>query len=716
MVCDITDLTINPPPTIGIPGVGLPTAIKFPELSLPFDIPEDLLELFNKLSFRLPSGLMKANLSPSYDKNIFDAIKSLLEKFIPFLMFYKFCLPILNLLVCIIEVICSINNPVRFVNALRRLFRVCIPDFLSLFPIFALIIMIISLLLLILQLINYIIQLIKRIIQQIIKNITLLGKALGVSDPTSQEQTDSVLAVTRKIGILLCFLQNLFVIFGAIALIIEIFKQILSLESRIPPCAGDNSSNVDSDGGCCPPEVCPDFIRNNTEIKSTTGKFRYHNKVIENISATVIGATESIFPVLRNELFQLYDDLGDPKLAFINVNGSYDAPDSTFWPEGTVYNKNSKKDKVPYTVDLKFEYDPNNVFFNPYPPGDPLNRNLDPKGKRFVIVRDCIILAQPENNLFNPDLIAYYVSNGVVLVEGGKVYEIDEITPVNVNGVQATLNTLFSIPTTTTTQPLDNSGSIEVDAEYIWKINHYVLYEKSIITAGCIPLVAIDKDFVNATLSNDVTKVTADLSSALNSLVDFSAVADCVFSAIEEFKKDITIDSANKLEADCNACLNDAYENIEDVVKDLIDSGVSVYKSDFTIDPALQFTTQTILVKVVLNDSSGNNVATGLTEEIANNIISKLKAEISFGQITVFTYDGIDSFFADISSSKAGTGEIKITYNGDHISILTIPEDLNQPITSVIKALNYEFIDAIAGIGNDEGQPRRDARDVSIGA
>src|ERR1700727_1730693 len=128
-------------PTIPIPSVDL----------------EDLLDLFNQLQLLGPMGAFKPLLIPDISKSIADAIMTLLDQFMPFLMLYKFLLPVLNLIICIIEVLCALMNPFALIAALNRLFTVCIPAFLALFPIFALILLIISIIILLILLIEYIV-------------------------------------------------------------------------------------------------------------------------------------------------------------------------------------------------------------------------------------------------------------------------------------------------------------------------------------------------------------------------------------------------------------------------------------------------------------------------------------------------------------------------------------------------------------------------------
>ena len=127
MSCNPNDLNINIPsgPGIPIPGFGLPTSIGLPTNLFPEGFPEDILEIFDKISLLLPSGILKPNLNIKFQKDIFDGILNLLNKFFPFLMMYKFFLPVLNLIVCIIEVLCAFPRPFKMRKAVKKLFRNC---------------------------------------------------------------------------------------------------------------------------------------------------------------------------------------------------------------------------------------------------------------------------------------------------------------------------------------------------------------------------------------------------------------------------------------------------------------------------------------------------------------------------------------------------------------------------------------------------------------
>jgi len=664
----------------------------------PFDIPfpnlpiEDLLDLFNTLNMILPPGILRPNLSPQFSKNVLDAILSLLEKFMPFLMLYTFFMPILNMILCIIEVLCSINNPFKLIKAIIRLFRVCIPEFLSLFPFLALIMMIISLLLLILALILYLIERIIALIKQIIENIRILSEAVASAD------NDSVIAITIKLGDLLCIFQNLFVLLGVIILIFQLIERLLNLSFKLPPCDDDDGS----DDGCCTTDVCPSFIKNNKEITST-GTLQYFNKVIE---------TGSIFgsETLRESSYQLYDEAASTALAFNNITHAFDLPNGVsqvFFPEGKTYTSTSNSNGVPYLADIRFYYDP--LIFG---------RN-DTLGARFIRIKNCIVLQAPvdgvydyQNNLIEP-------FNGTLSLGGGTAYEDDGITVMKVSSSDAgagTLNTVITLPDTVSDNPVlsPTDGLKFEQITYTFKINHTILVAEDLITLGCHPDVALNKNFMNSTIASRLNTNAAILRGI--TLPNVQDTQDCILNAVNKFRQSVSVESAETLQSECIDCLHNLQSQVNQVLGEVIDAGFDPYNSDFELDPSIQFTTKPINVLVTLNESSGNNIATNLPAEVGSDLATNLSADITLGNITDFSYDGSSQFVAQITSSQAGNGVIKVAYNNQFISILNNPADTTQTPSVTTKELLYTFVQsssAATGIGGDSGAVRRDESDVA---
>lgn len=681
---------IHPPQ----PSLGLLPVPQLPAFDIPFpNLPiEDLLSLFNNLNMILPPGILKPNLSSNYSKDVLDTILSLLEQFMPFLMMYTFFMPILNMILCIIEVLCAINNPFKLVKALIRLFRVCIPELLALFPYFALILMIIALLLLILAIILYLIQRIIDFIKQIIANITLLAEAINSAN------NDSVIAITIKLGDLLCIFQNLFVLLGVILLIFEIIERLLHLSFKLPPCDDDDGSS----DGCCTPDVCPSFIKNNKEITSTVGTLQYFNNVTK--------VDSGITTPLRVASFQLYDALASEALAFNNIIHAFDLPPGltqVFFPEGEIYTASTTPNRVPYTADVRFFYDP--VAFG----------RTDILGARFIRVKDCIVLSPPIDGVkdYQNSIVAPFT--GTLSIAGGHATEDDDFTAMKVlptDDAVGTLNTIIVLPDVIGTSPiLSPTDGYRFDPiTYTLKINHTILISKTLITLGCHPDVALNKNFMNRTIGARLNANAAALTAIV--LPNVQATQDCVITAINTFRQSVSVESAQTLETTITKCLTDLQAQTNKTLIDVINTGFDPFKSDFALDPTIQFTTKPINVSVSLNEAGGNPIANNLPSEVAANLAVNLTGVITLGDINNFTYDGTSKFVAQLTSAIAGNGTIKVSYNNQFISILSNPTDTTVSPSVTTKELLYTFVQSpslSAGTGGDEGSVRRDDGDIA---
>ena len=669
MPCDpLSASDVNPPPLP--PDFFGGIVPRLPDLNIPFPaLPiEDLQELYDTVNMILPPGILEPNLSSNFSKTVMDAVLSLLEKFTPFLMLYTFFMPILNMILCIIEIICAIPNTFKMIRALIRLFRVCIPEFLALFPFFALIIMIISLLLLILTIILYLIERIISFIEQIIKNIEILAQAITSAD------SDSVIAITIKLGDFLCIFQNLFVLLGAIILIFEIIEKLIQLLFKLPPCDSSDSS----DDGCCTPDVCPDFIKKNKEINGTTGVLQYYN--------TVIQTSGSGNKTIRNGSLQFYDPNASQQLAFNNIIHAFDLPKGVskiFFPQGVVFTGGTSLDSAPYTVDIRFFYDP--VIFG----------RTDPKGARFIRITNCIVLKAPTDGILDYQNHLQAPKTGTLLVSGGTAFEDDGKIGMKVSSTDdavATIDTIVALPDNIGTNPilLPTDGIKFTSLTYDFKINHIALIQVGLITLSCHPDVAFNRDWINNTVAGQLNSNSAALASVV--FPDVQATRDCVNTAISQFRTSVSVDSATTMQTTVLDCLNTLKDQTTQALKQVIDIGFDPYKSDFTLDPTIQFTTLPINVSVSLNESGGNNIATNLPSSITKGIASNIKGIVSIGTLSSFDYDGYGKFIGKITSKLAGNGKIKISYNNQFISMLNNPSDITQNPSVSIKELSYTFV------------------------
>ena len=723
MPCNIDDINITEPegPSLpSIPGFGQPFSPKLPAFPFPAGFPENLNEIFNLLSMILPAGIVKPSLNPNFAKDIFDGIMDLLDKFFPFLMMYKFFLPILNMIICIIEVLCAIPNPFKLIRALKRLFRQCIPEFLSLFPIFALIVMLLSLLFLLLALIEYIIAQILKVINMLLRNITAVVKA------TQKGDESSILAITKKIGILLCSFQNIFVILAIFATIIQIIKDMLKLLFSIPPC--DDSNPADTEN-CCPPKVCPSFIKNNEKIFSTAGTIQYYSQVNSGVGLLPPPLDTTFSVTKRAQTYQLFDSVIPNDLQIIQISDASDittSPKPVFFPTDVTYSANTPVTQAAYNVDLRLFYNPQSWGRFGIQYGEP----------RFIKFNNCIVLQAPNRNLLNYDGGIITVNSGVVHLAGGAGFEDngEQLLSFQPDGITqgsspATLENFLFTQIISGTDPILSStdGYRFENAEYTFKINHEVLLGKALITLGCVPTVAFDRTIINTlTAGNSGLNYTL-----LNNLMsgpgfpDVPGAQQCLQGALDALRLNMSEQGVAEFQAMTDICLGKLKTDTVSAVNSLIGIGVDLNKSILTLEPSIQFTSQKIKVKVQLNEGNGICITTNLPASVSTDIGLRLKADSNFGIIDSFNYDGYKFFETFISSDQAGSGIIKVSFDNKVISEITIPADLSIPPSVAEKILPYSFIFTPViqvgeniipvGVGDVEGAPRRDTDDFNNG-
>jgi hypothetical protein len=684
--CSPSDVSVNipdGPSGPAIPGFGKPFSLNIGDFSLPDGFPEDLLKILDLLNLLVPPGALKSPLNPNFGKDIFDGIMKLLDQFMPFLMLYKFFLPILNIIICIIEVLCSLMNPFKLVRKLKRLFRVCIPEFLNLFPIFALIIMIISLLLLILALIEFIIQQIIIFIKKILRNIIALNKALERADGTS------ILAIAQKLGAMLCIFQNFFVLFAIFNIIIQIIRDILALIFSIPPCDDGDPSDED---GCCTPDVCPAIVKTNYD--RNTGGLQYLRKYGFDTGVTFPGFGSQTYD-LRQESWQFYDGYQAEKEKFINIINAFDVlitPKPVFFPTDSVYLNTTAPKQAPYLIDLRFFY---------YPPAFP--GRIDSSQPRYIKFLNCIMQFAPTDQISIFDNSTITIPNGVVKLVGGGGFEDDGVTPlfgfddgIHQNSLPgAGIEGFIHLAPKYSTNPTLIDDQIFIgNIEYTFKPNIAVLMGKQLVTAGCVPDFALDRQFMNNIVFPEISAKTEALKGVINgpNFPDPDATQQGMATAISSLRSNLTVKGVAEFEKTCNLLLQDLKDKTNAALGDMVGVGVDPCKSILSASPTTQFTSKSIVVKVDLNENNGHPITTGLTETVAKDIASRLSPHITFGNIDHFIYDGYQSFTANLTSPLPGAGSVLVSFDNTILCANILPSDLTLSPSHILQEIVYQFI------------------------
>lgn len=717
MPCDPYSIDINIPdgpagPTI--PGFGIPLPILMPDLDIKAEVP-DLNFLFNLLSLLTPVGPLKSPLNPNYGRDILDEIIKLLDMLLPYLMLYKFFLPLLKLILCVLEIVCALPNPRKTARAVRKLFRECIPLFFNLFPIFALIMLIIAILLLILQILAYLLLLILTIIALIIKNIKTLIKALDYR----QTNANAILAVARKLGVVLCLLQNLFVVFLMIEFIISIFKDMLGMMFNLPPC--DNS-----DSECCSSDVCPIFLKS-PEISNNSGNLLCISQVNSQFSPVMPEPTQ----VVRSQSFQFYDEgQTDIYKQFINMIAARDIttrPYPIFYPTESTFTGETPPEQAPYTVDMILFYNP--ALWNRTQPAD--------GSARYIIFKDCIVVSPTAATLINDQNSSFPMPSGALLLSGGKGYEYDgynattilygydSSNPQQHTTEQATLNNFLFLPESTLIPPnnaLPTDGKMFTGVNYTFKINFEVLVGASLTTYGCDPAVAAEKAFTNTGYTDEANEAISALQNF--PFPDVAGAKDCAFLAIDGLRVPGNLTEeyvTNVFQPTILGCLQNLNNQTKQALQDIINIGYNQYNSTVSADLTTQFTTFPIKIKVDLRTTDNNSMIQGLPTDVAEQIATSIIPTISFGDISNFIYDGTAYFIADLTSKIAGSGKLTVQFNNKTFSNINVPTNIDEPRTITFKEIDYNFIytpvaGAVTQVGigdTSDGQPRRDEGDVS---
>lgn len=715
MPCSPSDnnINVNAFPGSPYPGFGLPISpvqLPYPGFNLPTDLLEKAQDLVNKLGAVFPSGVFKP-FPDSSMKNVMDYVADLLSKIAPFLSFYNFIMAALRMIICIIEVLCAIPNPFAVASKLRTLFAECLPNFLNLFPFFALIAMIIALLLLILALIEYIIETLIAMIERIVANLTILADGLTLQD------AQSTLAAAQKIAALLCGMENLFAIFIAIASLIAIIEALAKI-------AGGAICDDADPNGCCPEEICPQFIKNSQDGIFVTNGVLVYNKQLKPDTASIFSSLgvegiENLFTLeaIRKERWQIYDGYNQgiyPINSIITAIG-----DNDFWPDPLELSATTKKRNAPYTVDLRLQLNPKT-----YVPSDGY-------GTRYFKIKDCIVVRRPYTGVYDNagTLQAHnlngFPNTGTLNIEGGLVYEDDD-TPYMIDGVQATLNNfIFQSPTNWSSSTLPNDTVTFPSVEFTWKPNHGVLAKHDLITVGCMPEVSLEKAVQNSKITAEgggmaiIARIPATpngsnfemgnggVGSSGTFLPNIAGAQACLSAAITAFRQDISILNAAEFQAAALSCLNDLKEQTLNTVCNSLIEAASQFQSEVSIDTDVQFTTKPIQTKVILKDPTGTVLSASIPPECLESVLDKLKAEITFGEISKFEFDGDQAFIAEITSKHPGSGQLTITFNNKvfnkiNTGTVGVPSSIEENV------IEYTFIGGVV-----DPAVRRDSTDVA---
>jgi hypothetical protein len=617
---------------------------------------------------------------------------------------------------CIIDVICALSNPFKLIRAIRRLIKTCLPPFLNLFPWAALIAMILSLLLLLLALILYILERVLEIIRDLLLNLDLLTRGLTLQD------AEATVAVSFKIASLLCIIENLAAMFGAIAAIFAIIEILSEI-------AGSGVCSRNSGSGCCGDDVCPPFIRNNPDgIKGSLGRLIYYNQIIDPTQtsnpffSTILGGNNTS-NTLRKESWQFVND--DPEQVYMfkdiitkykdntavrNDNGSSRSNSEAFeygdifWPEGVSYTNETSLRKAPYSIDLTLKDVDLSSFDSLYTPSE----------LATVVIKNAIVDVKPYIGERREDG-SIKVDNtnnlGTLSIVGGFAYYHDGSTPIlNSQNEQLTLEDIIHLNKTySSTIPTYDDGYEISNVEFTLNINHASLLGYNLTVAGCVPDISIEAELINTRFAETFIPIIAKV----GNMPDVAGAQKCISEALSKLRKDVTTENVLEAQASIVLCLEDLKNQTEDTFCRALFAGVDPYKSTFEIDPDMQFISREIKVYVELRDSSGINISKNIPDSCLSNVLDNLKGEVTLGEISDFTYDITNSrFIGSITTDTSGEGELRISWRNNIFQNVINSDDVDTDTAFEDNVLSYTFI----GVNRASEENRRDASDIANNA
>lgn len=260
--------------------------------------------------------------------------------------------------------------------------------------------------------------------------------------------------------------------------------------------------------------------------------------------------------------------------------------------------------------------------------------------------------------------------------------------------------------------PAADDSIVFDNIQFTWKPNAPALAGYNVTTFGCMPQVSFEKNLLNNYIVAEGISPVAD---KLPALPDIDKAYKCLTAAIADFRKDISSAGAAIFQAKALSCLDVLKTETLTTLTAAVIAASSQFKSDYTLDTDIQFTTRSIIVSVFLRDASGTLITTGLPESSATEISKKLSAEVSLGSISDFTYDGYSTFTAELTSSKPGDGTITVLFNSKVLSVFS-PTDGTTASKIEENVKNYTFISSDAsglqGVVDTRSPVRRDETDV----
>ena len=629
----------------------------------------------NSTKCTMPGGGQVQGTPPPNMANLGDIITDLQKQLNMFASMYAIVVAIIQVIMCIIDILCALTNPVALIKAIIKLFGVCIPELILVIPQLAVLAYIICMVKIMIAIITYILTILIPLIQNIIANLINLTEAID------DEDDDALAAIAFKVSSLIKELLNLLGILAPLEAIIEIIKALLGMAISWPPCGDDDP--------CCDAAVCPDPLKK-YYLDGYDGALTTYNTGGSTYKTWFVTGTKLTDMITLSDFFPNDADISSVKktsevpyvleipkgganyvVTDILSNGIAEIQEltPTSYADGylsSVYNLGG----IPTTISVNGQYTRFGSASATFTASDVNN---------YVIILD-------SNNLTNAGM--------------WKITEVYDSKNVKLDGTvasawtsSASLNPSSKI-LVWSKSPKDITGS-----SFKLNINHAILMKHSIISVACHPAVAQVKATTNARFPAPSVPTLPDISSSLKCLDDCSKPlvgidADDIIADPDGISTKVS--TAGTCISNClNTLNNDMKKLASDVCPDLVD----LENSLFSAIPSIQVIGNKVKVLVTPIDKYGGTLGQGLPS-------GTIKVELftTLGKIGTVTEE-VDSnsditgvYSTTLSSDIKGFAKVSAKVGGNFLNEFNGTQ-LNTRFVDV------RFVDVRDHIGDDSTEP-----------
>jgi len=661
-------------------------------------IPKTYPQLVRQLTCTCAGGAqIKPTPPPHATVNIGDVIADHAGKLSALTAAYGIMAVIMQVVSCIIDVLCALMNPFAVIAAMIRLFGVCIPDFILVLPQLAIPAKILCLIKIIIAIIEYVLEVLVPLILDIVQNIQ------DLIDAIEDKNADALNAVAFKLTQLLKELLNVLGILAALDAILIMIKALIDAGFGLP-CSGGGGSCSD-----CGEDQCPSVMQNRT-LTGSDGRmtilfgpdgFSYFIRFTSGSNAQNFKELREFFP--DGVDYSNTDDTG--KVPYTLAAGSRTYIVSAIDAGGGLYLRTAQNP----------QYDDGYLSSVTSPVIAGVPTPVDATGQYIRFGTDTLSFSSSDANgwieMFETNAALDPMKNSgtfkITSVYDGYNVKLDGTTTSAWDGYS-----IISPGPHMIWRKMPRAPGSGYAMQYTFTINHDELIRRNMIGLGCHP-------DVKAAIEGTRNRLPVVDDTALPALPDVSALISKATACLSDVAPDDldvqwVLDNYGTLEqdiADVSSCVTSSLGDLRD---EMVDYAEEIYprifdaeNSIFTVDKEIVIVGGTAVVTITPLDVYGGRLA----EDLPPGIID-VKAFTTFGTLSSVqevldeTGTSTGDFRATLTSNIRG--EAQLTASVANIFISDFDDGLDPP-DLVTRKLAVRFVDdptkAADAKPTDSGEP-----------